>query len=68
MNMIPVTSTDLASVGYENGTLYIRFNSGGLYSYSNVPFSIYNDLLNADSKGQFFHRYIKNSYNYQRIG
>ena len=68
MNMIPVNSSDLSSVGYENGTLYVRFNSGSLYSYSNVPESVYRELLNAPSHGKYFAAYIKNSYPYQRIG
>lgn len=67
MNMIPVSSSDLASVGYENGTLYIAFNSGGLYSYSNVPISVYNGLLAASSHGKYFHQFIKNVYPYKRI-
>ena len=49
MNMIPVDSSNLSSVGYENGTLYVAFNSGGLYSYSGVPASVYSGLLNASS-------------------
>lgn len=68
MNMISVSSSDLASVGYENGTLYIRFHSGGLYAYSNVPESIYVGLMSAGSHGRYFHTYIKGSYTYQRIG
>ncbi len=67
MNMIPVDSSDLSSVGYENGTLYIAFNSGGLYSYSGVPASVYSGLLSASSKGRYFHANIKNAYPYQRI-
>lgn len=68
MQMIPVDSSNLASVGYENRTLYIAFNSGGLYSYAGVPESIYQELLAALSKGKFFHAYIKGVYPYQRIG
>ena len=67
MNMIPVSSSNLASVGYENGTLYIAFNSGGLDSYSNVPISVYNGLLAASSHGKYFHQFIKNVYPYKRI-
>lgn len=67
MNMIPVSSSDLSSVGYENGTLYIAFHSGGLYSYSGVPEHIYSALLNAPSKGKYFHANIKNVYTYRRI-
>ena len=53
MDMIPVSSSDIASVGYENGTLYIRFNSGGLYKYSNVPESVYHGLMSASSHGKY---------------
>ena len=68
MQMQTISSSDLASVGYENGSLYVRFNSGGLYVYSGVPESIYSGLMNASSHGKYFHAYIKNSYSYQRIG
>mgnify|MGYP003291661603 CR=1 FL=1 len=67
MNMIPVSSSDLSSVGYENGTLYISFHSGGLYSYSDVPQHVYSALLNAPSKGRYFHAYIRNVYACRRI-
>lgn len=59
--MISVNSSNLSSVGYDNGTLYIRFNRGGLYSYSNVPEYVYRELLSASSKGTYFHTYIKNT-------
>ncbi len=67
MNMIPVSSSNLSSVGYNNGTLYIEFHSGGLYSYSVVPPFVYTELLNAPSKGEYFHANIKNVYPYTRI-
>lgn len=68
MVMNPVRSSDLSSVGYENGTLYIKFNSGGLYAYSGVPDSVFNDLMSAASHGKYFHENIKNNYPYNRIG
>ena len=67
MNMIPVNSSDLSGVGYENGTLYIAFHSGGFYSYSGVPASVYSALLSAPSKGRYFHANIRNVYPCQRI-
>ncbi len=66
--MIAVDSSNLSSVGYENGTLYISFHSGGLYAYSGVPEYVYFELLNAPSKGKYFHANIKNSYPYDKIG
>ncbi|MEG2513661.1 MAG: KTSC domain-containing protein, partial [Acetivibrio sp.] len=68
MQMTAVSSSDLSSVGYENGTLYIRFNSGGLYSYDNVPESIYHALMSAGSHGKYFHAFIKGHYSYHRLG
>lgn len=68
MQMVPVSSSNLASVGYENGTLHIRFHSGGLYSYSNVPVAIYQGLMSASSKGRYFHSHIRGRYGDRRIG
>nr|DAH96251.1 MAG TPA: KTSC domain [Caudoviricetes sp.] len=68
MQMIPVASSNLAAVGYADNTLWISFHSGGIYEYSNVPQSVYESLMNAPSKGKYFHAYIKRSYPYRRIG
>lgn len=70
MKMIPVDSSDLASVGYDFGsrTLFVSFLKGGTYSYSGVPESVYRGLMNAPSKGKYFAANIKKSYPYRRIG
>ena len=59
--MIPVTSSNLASVGYDEDSLTLRveFLNGTLYDYYNVPKEVFLDLLNATSKGQFFNQNIK---------
>lgn len=68
MEMIPVSSSNLESVGYdaETKTLRIKFHNG-LYEYYNVPESIYIGLLNSGSKGRYHAAYIKNSYSYQEL-
>lgn len=68
MNMISVSSSDIASIGYEGSTLHIRFNSGGLYAYYNVPASVYNGLMGAGSHGKYFHANIKGRYGDTKIG
>ena len=68
MIMQPVSSSNIAAIGYENGILHIRFHSGGLYEYSDVPESVYRGLMSACSHGQFFHAHIKSNYAYRRIG
>ena len=37
MNRTPVRSSNIASAGYENGTLKIAFFNGGVCQYFNVP-------------------------------
>lgn len=58
MNMIPVTSSNIHSVGYEGTTLAVLFHSGGLYEYYGVPQSVYSSLMNASSKGGYLAAHI----------
>ena len=46
-------------------TVCVRFKSGGLYSYLEVPEPVYMDLHHAQSVGSYLHRVIK-SYPYTR--
>jgi len=66
MNRTYVSSTDLVSVGYENGILEIEFKGNNVYQYFNVPQSVYNGLLSAGSKGTYFHSHIKDIYRYRK--
>lgn len=68
MKMIPVSSSNISSIGYENGELYIQFHSGGTYVYTNVPESVYNNLMSAGSHGKYFAANIKNVYPYRKVG
>lgn len=68
MNIIPVSSSNIANVGYENGTLYVAFNRGGLYAYSGVPESVYHGLMSASSPGGYLASHVKGVYPYRRIG
>ena len=62
MNMIPVSSSHLRSIGYEDGILRVSFRNGRSYSYSGVPYNVFKELLNAESKGKYFEKFIKNIY------
>lgn len=67
MNRQFVNSSNLNSVGYDDGVLEIAFHHGGTYQYFNVPSFIYSGLLSASSKGTYFHENIKNNYQHSRI-
>jgi hypothetical protein len=64
MNMVPVSSSNIDSVGYDadSRVLRIRFNDGGTYDYQGVDPSTHNDLMNATSVGSYFHKWIKPYY------
>lgn len=61
MEMISVSSSNLAAIGYDYDTasLRIQFNRSGTYEYQGVPAEVYEGLLAAASKGQFFDLHIK---------
>lgn len=70
MEREPVSSSNLASVGYDENTetLEIEFSSGSVYEYRNVPPGIFSELMGAGSLGSFFNREIRTSFPYEKVG
>lgn len=69
MDRTPVSSTELASIGYQEATsvLEVEFRKGGVYQYFGVPAQIYDQLMAAPSKGSYFNRVIREGgYPYSR--
>lgn len=67
MERIPVSSSNLASVGYQDGILEVAFKSGSVYQYTGVPESVYEALMSATSHGKFFAAFIRNNYPYRQV-
>jgi hypothetical protein len=69
MNMTPVKSSAIAEVGHDPETRLLRlaFRSGRVYEYFDVPPDVYEDLLNAESVGEFVNRVIKPNYEYSEV-
>jgi KTSC domain len=69
MKRLPVESSNLASVGYDQKEqiLEIEFNHGGIYQYFDVPVEEYEGLMSADSHGRYFVHNIKDAYEFDRI-
>lgn len=64
-----VNSSAISRVEYvrETQTLQIWFvQTGGPYSYFNVPEQIYAELLAANSVGTYFNLYIRDRYSSNR--
>jgi hypothetical protein len=64
-----VTSSNIASIGYDERTLTleIEFLNNSIYQYFDVPQQIYQELMQADSLGQFLAQYIKGVYRYSKV-
>lgn len=64
MKREPVTSSNIASIGYDTNTktLEIEFKHMGVYLYYNVPNAVHKELMGAESKGKYFAQHIKNGY------
>ena len=60
----PLQSSNLAAYRYNEGErkLEIRFTSGRIYQYPNVPKDIVDGLATASSPGKYFNAEIKNTY------
>ena len=69
MRLKPVDSEMLEYVGYDGKQkiLEVVFNSGERYKYFNVPASVYDELMSAESIGQYMHKHIIGHYEYQRV-
>ena len=69
MERKPVSSSNISSIGYDEDsrTLEIEFHSGSIYQYFDVPLNIYQELMSAGSKGQYFAAHIKGYFRYVRV-
>jgi hypothetical protein len=69
MNRIPVTSSTISSVYYDprTQTLEVEFHSGAVYQYFDVPQSVYDAFMSAESKGVFLNSNIKGVYRFARL-
>jgi hypothetical protein len=56
-----VGSEALTEIAYddEQSTLMVTFKNGRTYAYSGVPTQVYNELMQAPSKGHFIAERIK---------
>jgi hypothetical protein len=69
MRLIPLTSSQLAAIGYTgNSLMAVQFQRGGWYLYEDVPMSVFVQVItDPDSQGRAFHRLVKQGgYRYRK--
>ena len=69
MERTPVSSSNIASVGYDDGssTLEIQFRTGKIYQYDHVPRAVYDALMSASSHGVYFNSQVRDSYRTRQV-
>lgn len=60
-------SENLDCIAWVADKLFIRFRSGGSYSYDNVPFDYFDSLQKVESAGKMFHQYIRGKFRYTKL-
>ena len=65
----PVTSRAIRAVGYNAPTqvMELRFTSGTLYRFFDVPEFLHRGLMLAKSKGAYFAKRINNRYRFEEV-
>jgi hypothetical protein len=48
-------------------TLRVFFVSGSVYDYKNVPLKVYEEMMNAASKGTFLNQVIKARFGFKKV-
>lgn len=59
MQRHPVSSSRIASVGWENNTMEVQFHNGAVYQYHGVSQAEYQNFLNSSSLGSALSRLDK---------
>ncbi len=62
-------STMITKIQYDEVTreLTLTFAKGDDYKYDEVPASVFEALIAAESEGKYFSAHIKGKYNFERI-
>jgi hypothetical protein len=66
----PVESTLIRSVGYDPAASILEIElaeSNKIYAYYDVPYSVYEELMDARSLGSYFNEHIRDMYSYEEL-
>lgn len=67
--LLVTNSSNIVSAGYSATTsiMEVEFQSGKVYQYLDVPETIYQDFMTAESKGEFFHDNILKEFDFREV-
>jgi hypothetical protein len=69
MEMMPVSSSTIAQVGYdpENQIMVVVFHNGTTYQYFDISAQIHTELMQSPSVGKYFAAAIRGHYRFARV-
>ena len=65
-----VDSSNIEAIGYDEDSreLHVRFlKSGDTYVYHEIEAGVFEEMMQADSKGSYLNRRIKGTYQYSKL-
>jgi hypothetical protein len=65
--MIQVTSSNVDSLGFSDGTLYVKWKSGRFSSYAGVPADVAEKAAKSWSVGTFVRENIVGQYSHRYV-
>lgn len=71
MEYVPVSSSAIAAIGYDEGQaiLGVKLVAGAEYHYYGVPRDVYDGCITATSVGQYYNSYVKaGGYSFEKVG
>lgn len=68
--MVPVQSSNIESVGYDQAgrTMHVKFKGSGTYVFEDVSPEAHASLVGADSIGRHFHANVKGKFKHRGGG
>lgn len=69
IKMLKVQSSNILSVAYipDDKEMFIKFKGNSIYKYSDVDHKIFDELMEARSKGGFMHKPVIKNLKFERI-
>ena len=68
-DFVPIVSRIFDAVKYEGKTrtMILRFDTGSVYAYRDVPRQVYDDFTRIVNHGEYFNRHIRKQYRFERL-
>jgi hypothetical protein len=65
--MTPVTSSNIAEVGHDGSSLWVKFKNDTLYRYPTAGADLHAGMIAASSAGSYFHHHIKSAHKGEKV-